>query len=335
MDTSLKKYDEQLRDKVVGDDADQIIGDPIGRDALLRELTYEMICYTPDELIEIANREFAWCEAEIAARPRGNWATATTGRRRWNTSRTSTSHPGEQPELIRQQALAAIRFLDDHDLVTIPTLCRTSWRIAMMSPERQRVNPYFTGGEVISVSFPTDGMTHEEKLMSLRSNNIHFCWATVHHELIPGHHLQGFMAATLSQPSPVVPHAVLGRRLGTVLGNAVVGHELSTLAGRPHRHAVLANAPLCSDSPVTGLPPGTARRRRRWWIFWSTVSVTNAGPRKPKCDAGSEGDYGPLYQAAYMLGGLQLRALHANWSAPARCPIANSTTPCFVKTRSR
>jgi len=37
----------------------------------------------------------------------------------------------------------------------------------MMTPERQRVNPFFTGGEVISVSYPTDTMEHADKLMSL------------------------------------------------------------------------------------------------------------------------------------------------------------------------
>ena len=44
------------------------------------------------------------------------------------------------------------------------------------------------------MAFPTDTMTQEQKLMSLRGNNIHFARATVFHELIPGHHLQGFMA---------------------------------------------------------------------------------------------------------------------------------------------
>ena len=64
----------------------------------------------------------------------------------------------------------------------------------MMSPERQRVNPFFTGGETISVSYPTNTMTEEERLMSMRGNGVHVSRATVQHELIPGHHLQGFMA---------------------------------------------------------------------------------------------------------------------------------------------
>ena len=40
------------------------------------------------------------------------------------------------------------------------------------------MNPFFTGGEVISVSFPTSGMTHEQKLMTMRGNNLPF---------LPGH----------------------------------------------------------------------------------------------------------------------------------------------------
>jgi len=77
----------------------------------------------------------------------------------------------------------------------VPPLARESWRMQMMTPERQLVNPFFTGGETISVSYPTNRMSHEQKMMSMRGNNIHFARATVFHELIPGHHLQGYMSA--------------------------------------------------------------------------------------------------------------------------------------------
>ena len=53
--------------------------------------------------------------------------------------------PGKQPALIRDLALEAIAYLDANDLVTIPPLCRDSWRMTMMSPEQQLVNPFFTG----------------------------------------------------------------------------------------------------------------------------------------------------------------------------------------------
>ena len=78
-----------------------------------------------------------------------------------------------------------------NNLVTIPETAREGWRMEMMSPERQLVSPFFLGGETILVSYPTDTMTHEQKLMSMRGNNRHFTRAVTHHELIPGHHLQG------------------------------------------------------------------------------------------------------------------------------------------------
>ena len=64
--------------------------------------------------------------------------------------------PGKQPALIRDLAIEAIDYLDANDLVTIPPLCRDSWRMAMMSPEQQLVNPFFPGGEAIIVSYPDE-----------------------------------------------------------------------------------------------------------------------------------------------------------------------------------
>jgi uncharacterized protein (DUF885 family) len=151
-----------------------------------------MIPYTPDELIGIAKKEMAWCEEEMrkASRELGfgdDWKKAL--------EHVKTLHvePGAQPELIRQLADEAVGFLEERNLLTIPPLAKETWRMEMLSPEAQMVSPFFLGGEVIQVSFPTSGMSHEQKMMSMRGNNIHFSRATVHHELIPGHHLQGFM----------------------------------------------------------------------------------------------------------------------------------------------
>ncbi|HEX5834078.1 MAG TPA: DUF885 family protein, partial [Pyrinomonadaceae bacterium] len=176
-----------------GDNSD-IVGDPIGREALLSELRSEMIPYTPEELIAIGEKEMAWCENEMkkASRDLGygdDWHKALEHVKNLYVD------PGKQPEMIRDLALEAIKFVEDNNLVTVPELAKESWRMEMMTPERQLVSPFFLGGEVIQVSFPTNTMAHEQKMMSMRGNNIHFSRATVHHELIPGHHLQGFMAA--------------------------------------------------------------------------------------------------------------------------------------------
>ena len=114
-----------------------------------------MIAYTPEELIDLARKELAWCEGEMkkAAREMGlgdDWQAAL--------EQVKTLHvePGKQPALIRDLAVEAIEYLDANDLVTIPPLCRDSWRMTMMSPEQQLVNPFFTGGETIIVSYPDE-----------------------------------------------------------------------------------------------------------------------------------------------------------------------------------
>jgi hypothetical protein len=195
VEDALQEYLAFLREEVIGrktGDSEEIIADAIGRDALLDELAHEMIPYTPEELIEIGKKELEWCEKELkkAARELGfgdDWKKAL--------EHVKTHHvePGKQPELVRTLALEAIEFVEKRNLITVPELAKEVWRMEMTPPERQPINPFITGGEVIRMSFPTYDMTHEEKLMIMRSNNIHTSRAIVHHELIPGHHLQRFM----------------------------------------------------------------------------------------------------------------------------------------------
>jgi uncharacterized protein (DUF885 family) len=100
---------------------------------------------------------------------------------------------GKQTDLVRELTDEAIDFVQKYDLVTVPRVAAEAIRMLMMTPARQKVNPFFLGGESIVVSYPTNTMEHEDKLMSLRGNNIHYARSTVFHELIPGHHLQWYM----------------------------------------------------------------------------------------------------------------------------------------------
>lgn len=174
------------------EDSSDIVGFPIGREELIRQLQNELIPYTPEELIAIANKEFAWCDAEMlkASREMGfgdDWKKAL------EKVKNTYVPAGKQPEAIMDLYNQSIAFLKKNDLVTIPPIAEETWRMIMMTPERQRVNPFFTGGETLSISYPTDDMSEADKLMSMRGNNPHFSRATVHHELIAGHHLQMFM----------------------------------------------------------------------------------------------------------------------------------------------
>ena len=195
LDASLSDYAKFLRQKVAGlndVESDPVLGSPVGRAALESELTAEMIPYDPERLIKLAEREFDWCQQQMiaAARELGygdDWKKALEH------TKQQYEPPGSQPNLIRQVNDEAIRFIEGRDLITIPPLVKETWRMEMMSREQQRVNPFVTGGETISISFPTIEMSNDEKLMSLRGNNRNFLRATVFHELIPGHRLQAYM----------------------------------------------------------------------------------------------------------------------------------------------
>ncbi|MBS1661970.1 MAG: DUF885 family protein, partial [Bacteroidetes bacterium] len=195
LDDALTSLANEFRDKGKGllvPDKSGIGGHPAGRDELMRQLKYEMIPYTPEELIDIANKEFAWCDAEMlkASREMGfgdRWKDAL------EKVKNSYVPAGQQPEMILGLFNQSIDFLKKNDLITIPPLALETWGMIMMTPERQLVNPFFTGGNEISISYPTNTMDEDDRLMSMRGNNPHFSMATVHHELIAGHNMQAFM----------------------------------------------------------------------------------------------------------------------------------------------
>ena len=195
LDSALASYAGQFNQKnnrFAANDKSGIVGHPVGRAELIRQLKYEMIPYSPEELIDIANKEFAWCDKEMlkASHEMGfgdNWKAAL------EKVKNAYVPPGEQPEMILRLFNESVDFLKKHDLVTIPPLAEETWGMVMMTPERQLVNPFFTGGNEISISYPTNTMEEDDKLMSMRGNNPYLSRATVHHELIAGHNLQAFM----------------------------------------------------------------------------------------------------------------------------------------------
>lgn len=311
LDKALAEYTNWVRDKLVGipeTDKTTIIGDPIGRDALIQELRFEMIPYTPEELIEIANREFAWCDKEMlkASRELGygdDWKKALEH------VKGLYVQPGDQPKMIRELALEATEFVESRNLVTVPPLAKETWRMEMLSAEAQLQSPFFLGGEVIRVAFPTDGMSHEAKLMSLRGNNRHFARATVHHELIPGHHLQGFMLdryRTYRRPFGT-PFWTEGWALYWEMLLWDKGfpktpeNRIGMLFWRMHRCARI----------IFSLGFHTGKMTPQQCIDFL---VDRVGHERENATAevrrSFAGNYGPLYQIAYMIGGLQFRELH-------------------------
>lgn len=288
-------------------DSSDIIGDPIGREGLMVELAAEMIPYTPEELIAIGWKELAWCESEMkkASRELGfgdDWHKALEH------VKNKYVEPGKQPEMIRDLAYEAIEFVEKNDLVTVPPLARESWRMEMMSPERQLIAPFFLGGEVIQVSYPTNTMAHEQKMMSMRGNNPHFSRATVHHELIPGHHLQGFMTARYKPYRGLFSTPFWGEGwalywellLWDMKFPKTPEDRIGFLFWRSHRCARIV------FSLSFHMEKMTPQECIDLLVNRVGHEVDNATAEVRRSFAGS---YGPLYQAAYLLGGLQIYSL--------------------------
>lgn len=308
---ALDDYGRYLREDIAGQRGqpeDPLVGDPIGSDALMADLRSEFISYTPSELIAIGEREFAWCEAEMkkASAEMGcgdDWKAAL--------AKVKADHvpPGEQADYAAAQVREAIAFMKDHDLVTIPPLCAETWRTTMISPETQKVLPFAAyGDQAMMVAYPTDAMKHDDKLMSMRGNNIHFTRIVAAHEMIPGHHLQGYMADRLRTYRRMfsTPFFVEGWALYWEMtlwdANYARGPEdrVGMLFWRMHRCARI----------IVSLKFHLGEMTPQQMIDYLVDRVGHE-----RMGATSEvrryinGDYSPLYQCGYMVGGLQIRAL--------------------------
>ncbi|RYG45316.1 DUF885 family protein, partial [bacterium] len=306
LDEALGGYHTVVRSKTLGKPG-TIPGYAVGREALLEDLASELIPYSPEELIAIADREYAWCLAEMKK------ASADLGfGNDWKAALEAVKQkyvaPGEQPAMIRRLALEAIEYVESKGLVTVPPLAKESWRMAMMSPERQLVSPFFLGGETILVSYPTDTMTHDQKLMSMRGNNPYFSRATVQHELIPGHHLQGFMSdrhrpyrQLFSTPFLVEGWALYWEMLLWDMGFPRTPEErIGMLFWRMHR---------CTRITFSlGFHLGKLTPEQCVDMLVDRVGHERANA-EGEVRRSFNGTYPPLYQAAYLLGGLQIRGL--------------------------
>jgi len=307
----LRAYAKELREEIAGqkgEDEDPLVGDPIGRDALLEDLAAEMIPYTPEELLAIGEAQMAWCETELARAADemgldGDWRAAV--------ERVKGIHvpPGGQDALVAEQAREMIAFLEERELVTIPELCKETWRIRMLDAEGQRTLPFAAyGGQEVLVAYPTSDMGHGSKLMAMRGNNVHFTRSVTPHELIPGHHLQGFQAQRFATHRRAfrTPFLVEGWALYWELREWELGwprgpeDRIGMLFWRMHRAARIVvslrfHLGLATPAEMIDFLVGRVGHER---------DNATSEVRRYVGDG-----YSPLYQCAYLVGGLQLHAL--------------------------
>lgn len=309
-DKALEEYHKYLREEIAGQhgkDDDPLVGDPVGEQGLKRLLAGAFIAYTPEAIVAIGERELAWCEAEMreAAREMGfaeNWKAALAK------VKSSFVPPGGQDDLVAQQAREAIRFVKERDLVTVPPLCEETWRLTMTSPESQKRMPYAAyAGQAMTVAYANESMKHDDKLMAMRGNNRHFTRIVTAHELIPGHHLERYQSnrhrpyrRLFSTPFFVEGWGLYWEmRLWDLHYGRTPEDRIGMLFWRMNRSARII---VSFKFHLGAMQPAEM-------VDFLVDRVGNE-----KFGATSEVrrylEYEPLYQAAYMLGGLQLHALH-------------------------
>ncbi|KAK8878713.1 x-pro dipeptidyl protein [Apiospora arundinis] len=300
-------------------DEDPIVGEPIGRSGLLAELEAEMIPYSPEELLRIAEKEYAWCEAEMVKA-----SLELDFGERW---RDALEHvkglyepPGSQPLFIKSLVREGTEYVEKHNLVSVPRLAKEAMRMYMIPPESQKVSPFFLGGTSLQVSYPTSNMSHTDKVMSMRGNNRHFAKATAFHEMIPGHHLQLFVADRIrpyrrlfSTPFHIEGWALYWEMVLWARGDFFTSPEdrIGSLFWRMHRCARIVFSLKFHLGQMT---PAECIELLVTWVGHERATAEGEVRRS------FNGDHSPLYQAGYLLGALQLWRLRDETVGQGLCP---------------
>jgi uncharacterized protein (DUF885 family) len=281
---------------------------PAGNEALLDALEAAMIPYTPDELILLANREFAWCDKEML-RASGELGFGSDWKKALAAVKNKYVEPGQMIYLVRDLSREAIEFVEKHDLVTLPPFLKEDYWEEALTPQQQLTSPFFLGGPVIEVSSPASTMTIQQRLESLRGNNMYFARATVFHELIPGHHMQEYMnrryrtyRGLFGTPFWIEGMAFYWEMLMWDLGFTHTPEQrIGALVWRMHRCARII------FSLSFHLRKMTALECVRFLVDRVGFEHANA---EGEVRRSFNGSYPPIYQCAYMLGALQFYALH-------------------------
>jgi len=281
----LAEFDKWLREKMANvKDRNQAppFGEVVGEQRLEELIGYEMIPYSADELIAIAEKEFAWCEQQQAK------AATELGFDKWQDAlaHVKDQHvdPGGQATLVSDYAEEAIRFCEKNKLLSVPSLVKETWRVKMVDEKTQKNMPYaaYSGLNVL-VAYACANQDHDHKMSAMRGNNLHTTRIVTAHEVVPGHHLQNYYAARYRPYRRIfsTPFFVEGWALYWEMRLWDLGYTRG-----PEEEMIN----FLVDEVGHERPQATAEVRR----FIA-------------------GNYSALYQAGYMLGGKQLISLHRDF----------------------
>ena len=303
----------------------------IGRERYAAELAFEQIALTPEEMLAFGEQQLGALQAEMTAET-VKWLTAPgfalpvdlppaladlaarapDWRLGLELAKRDTVPVSEQRLYVQSVADEAVAFARLNKLYDLPPLAAECWRLKLSDLETQKTLAYgYYGGEFMGVGAPLPDMEHQRKQEALRSNARPTTRTVVPHELIPGHHLQGFYAQR--RPERALWHSPF-----FVEGWAVHAEKLFDQHGffRDPRERIghLFWRLLRAARIVV-----STRFHLREWTPAQMVDymVENAGLEKSAAQAEVDRymTYSPLYQCAYLYGDHQIDQLRAEYRA--------------------
>jgi hypothetical protein len=309
---ALAEYAKFLKEEIAGvkeGEDPPLLGEPVGADVIAEALRLELIPYRAEELIAIAEKDFAWCEGEMRANAKAmgfdDWKAAL------EKVKGSRLEPGAHAEAVKREAERASKWVQEKGLITVPPLCDELWSVRLLTADEQKTVPYASyGSGGVNVAQPQAAMTTEEKIMALRGNNLHFLRNVIPHEVIPGHHLQIFVGQRENPHRRDFNTAFLiegwclywEMRLLDLGYHGLPEDRIGALFWRMQRGARVILTLKYHLGQIT--PEAMAD-----FLVERVGNERSAARSEVRRYVGS--DYVPLYQVAYLIGGLQVRALHA------------------------
>ncbi|KAK8097563.1 X-Pro dipeptidyl-peptidase [Apiospora kogelbergensis] len=303
LDAALAALPGFVRERLAGIEPgrdDVIVGEPIGRDGLLAELEAEMIPFSPEELLRIADKEYAWCEARMVEASR-ELGFGDTWRDALEHVKGRYEPPGSQPLFIKSLVDEGTQYVEKHELVSVPPLAKEAIRMYMIPPEAQKHEPR-RQAHVDAWQQPPFRKSHRVSRDDTGA---------------PPAALRGRPSAPLSAH---VLDAVLHRGLGAVLGDGVLGSRrllrfpedrIGSLFWRMHRCARIVFSLKFHLGQMT---PEECVELLVSWVGHERATAEGEVRRS------FNGDYSPLYQAGYLLGALQLWKLREETVGQGLCP---------------
>ena len=152
----------------------------------------KFLAYSPEEILQFAEKFFEKSHQEVLVIS-SSMGFEDDWQKAYKQVKKAFVPLGKQPEKMLELQNEAIDFIEENNMVTIPSLLKETWKIGMIPGFLQQRFPFFLGGPMLLIAYPSIDMNKENQLEIMEMNNQHFARSVIFHEIIPGHVMQVYM----------------------------------------------------------------------------------------------------------------------------------------------